>query len=48
MDENKMVTKEDLKKMSPKELASYKIALKELSMDIDELIKKCDELLEKY
>ena len=45
--ENKLLTQEDLKKMSPKEIAEYKIALTELSLDVEDLIKKCDELLSK-
>ena len=47
MEEKKIFTEEELKKMSPEELANYKVALKELSLDIDELIKKCDEILSK-
>ena len=39
--------KEELKKMSIEDLATYKITLQQLSSDIDELIKKCDELLSK-
>ena len=45
MEEKKFKTKEELKKMSIEDLATYKITLQQLSSDIDELIKKCDELL---
>ena len=47
MEEKKFLTKEELKKLSPKELAEYKISLTNLSLEVDELIKKCDELLSK-
>jgi hypothetical protein len=47
MEEKKFKTKEELKKMSIEDLATYKITLQQLSSDIDELIKKCDELLSK-
>lgn len=47
MEEKKFFTKEELKKMSPKDLADYKLTLEQLSLDIEELIKKCDEILSK-
>lgn len=47
MKEEKLLTDEELKKMSAEEIANYKVALTELSVDIDELIKKCNEILSK-
>ena len=47
MKEEKLLTDEELKKMSPEEIANYKVALTELSVDIDGLIKKCNEILSK-
>lgn len=47
MKENKLPTKEELKNMSPKELADYKLQLSQLSLEIDELMKKCDDILSK-
>ena len=47
MKENKFPTNEELKNMSVEELTAYKITLNELSSEIDELIKKCDEILSK-
>lgn len=47
MKEKKLPTKEELQKMSPKELAAYKLSLNELSLEVDALIKKCDEILSK-
>ena len=45
--ENDNVSKEELKNLSPKELADYKLELSQLSLEIDELIKKCDDILSK-
>lgn len=47
MEEKKLPTKEELKNFSPKELADYKLELSQLSLEIDELIKKCDDILSK-
>lgn len=47
MEEKKLPTKEKLKNLSPKELADYKLELSQLSLEIDELIKKCDDILSK-
>lgn len=47
MEEKKLPTKEELKNLSPKELADYKLELSQLSLEIDELIKKCDDILSK-
>lgn len=47
MEEKKFFTKEELKNMSVEDLATYKITLEQLSSEIDELIKKCDEILSK-
>lgn len=47
MEEKKLPTKEELKNLSPKELADYKLELSQLSLEIDELIKKCDDNLSK-
>lgn len=47
MAEKKLLTKEELQKLSPKELAEYKLSLARLSLEVDELIKKCDEILAK-
>ena len=47
IDLEKKLDKKDLEKMSAKELAEYKIALELLSLDVDNLIKKCDEALNK-
>lgn len=47
MEEKNLPTKEELKNMSPKELADYKLELSQLSLEIDELIKKCDDILSK-
>lgn len=47
MEEKKIFTKEELKNMSVEDLATYKITLEQLSSEIDELIKKCDEILSK-
>ena len=34
--------------MTQKEVATYKLALEKLSIDVDNLIESCDKLLEKY
>ena len=47
MEEKKFFTKVELKNMSVEDLATYKITLEQLSSEIDELIKKCDEILSK-
>lgn len=47
MEEKKFFTKEELKNMSVEDLATYKITLEQHSSEIDELIKKCDEILSK-
>ena len=47
MEEKKLPTKEELKNLSPKELEDYKLELSQLSLEIDELIKKCDDILSK-
>lgn len=47
MKEKKFLTKEELKNMSAEDIATYKVTLEHLSSDIDELIKKCDEILSK-
>lgn len=47
MEEKKFLTKEELKNMSVEDIATYKVTLEQLSTDIDDLIKKCDEILSK-
>lgn len=47
MKEKKFLTKEELKNMSAEDIATYKVTLEQLSFDIDELIKKCNEILSK-
>lgn len=41
------IKKEDLKKLSPKELVDLKVETKELLEDIEELIAECRESLNK-
>ena len=48
METNKIITEDEFKKMTPKEVATYKLALEKLSIDLDNLIERCDKLLEKY
>lgn len=48
MENKKIITEEEFKKMTPKEVATYKLALEKLSLDVDSLIERCDKLLEKY
>lgn len=39
------ITEEDLKKMSPEEIAELKVDLEDASYKIRELLEDCDEIL---
>lgn len=42
-----MLSDKELKNMTPEELAEYKVELDKLALDVEDLIKKCDDILSK-